>query len=126
MIVLSVIGVAAPAPPPDGSARRRALNVAMSLIVVPLAVYLASYVSFFVQQWPHVAQFLSLQGAMFHSQWHYAHMQVESSAPISWLIPSAMSGTTPPAGRSCWSGTRCCGGASWPPFPSWSIPEFPG
>jgi dolichyl-phosphate-mannose-protein mannosyltransferase len=86
VIVLSVIGVAAPAPPPDGSARRRALNVAMSLIVVPLAVYLASYVSFFVQQWPHVAQFLSLQGAMFHYQWHYAHMQVESSAPISWPL----------------------------------------
>jgi hypothetical protein len=33
VIVLSVIGVAAPAPPPDGSARRRTLNVAMSLIV---------------------------------------------------------------------------------------------
>jgi dolichyl-phosphate-mannose-protein mannosyltransferase len=85
-VALGVLGLAAPAPAEDGSTRRRALNVAMSLVLAPLAVYVASYATFFVQHGPAVGQFLGLQGAMFHQQWHHAHVQVENSAPISWPL----------------------------------------
>jgi dolichyl-phosphate-mannose--protein O-mannosyl transferase len=68
MIILGILGLATPAPEQDGSTRRRALNVAMSLIVAPLVVYLASYLAFFVQQWPH------------------SHVQTETSVPISWPL----------------------------------------
>lgn len=86
VIVLGLVGLAAPAPGEDGSTRRQALNLAMSLLVAPLAVYLASYTTFFVQHGPAVGQFLALQRAMFHHHWSYAHLQVQSSAPISWPL----------------------------------------
>lgn len=58
----------------------------MSLLVAPLAVYVASYAMFFVQHGPAVGQFLSLQEAMFHHQWRHSHVQVETSTPISWPL----------------------------------------
>jgi dolichyl-phosphate-mannose--protein O-mannosyl transferase len=49
-------------------------------------VYLASYVTFFVQQWPEVGRFLSLQAAMLDHQWHHVRPDAGSSAPISWPL----------------------------------------
>jgi hypothetical protein len=66
--VVGALSLAAPAPPEDGPIRRRALNAAMSLLVAPMAVYVASYLMFFVQHGPAVGEFVSLQAAMFHHQ----------------------------------------------------------
>jgi dolichyl-phosphate-mannose-protein mannosyltransferase len=86
VIVLGLVSLAAPAPDEDGSTRQRALNVAVSLLVAPVAVYVASYAMFFVQHGPAVGEFVSLQAAMLHHQWIHSHVQVENSAPISWPL----------------------------------------
>jgi dolichyl-phosphate-mannose--protein O-mannosyl transferase len=86
VIVVGALSLAAPAPPEDGPIRRRALNAAMSLLVAPMAVYVASYLMFFVQHGPAVGAFVDLQAAMFHHQWIHSHAQATASAPISWPL----------------------------------------
>jgi dolichyl-phosphate-mannose-protein mannosyltransferase len=86
VIVVGALSLVAPAPPEDGPIRRRALNAAISLLVAPMAVYVASYLMFFVQHGPAVGAFVDLQAAMFHHQWIHSHAQATASAPISWPL----------------------------------------
>jgi dolichyl-phosphate-mannose--protein O-mannosyl transferase len=58
----------------------------MSLLVAPMAVYVASNLMLFVQHGPAVGEFVSLQAAMFHHQWIHSRVQVQASAPISWPL----------------------------------------
>ncbi len=57
-----------------------------SFAVIPLGVYLLSYVSFFYQHGPAIHDFLSLQLRMLEYQQRHLHIQPENSQPWTWPL----------------------------------------
>ena len=54
--------------------------------MIPLGVYLLSYVSFFYQHGPAIRDFLSLQLRMLEYQQRHLHIQPENSQPWTWPL----------------------------------------
>ena len=58
----------------------------MSFVLVPVAVYLASYATFFWQHGPDVGGFLTLQWRMLEYHLHHHKIQPENSSPWTWPL----------------------------------------
>jgi dolichyl-phosphate-mannose-protein mannosyltransferase len=78
-----VAALCAQAIPRDG---RRLRTIVASFVVVPVLVYLASYVVWFAQNGMDVPRFVALQWRMLEHQLHHGTVQPENSSPLSWLF----------------------------------------
>ncbi len=67
----------------EPAARR---SILLSFVVVPIAVYLASYATFFWQHGPDAGGFLTLQWRMLEYHLHHHKVQPENSAPWTWPL----------------------------------------
>jgi dolichyl-phosphate-mannose-protein mannosyltransferase len=76
-----VAAVCAQATPRD---ERRLRTIVASFVLVPLAVYLASYLVWFGQNGMDLPRFATLQWRMLLHQLHHGTTQPENSSPLSW------------------------------------------
>jgi dolichyl-phosphate-mannose--protein O-mannosyl transferase len=76
-----VAALSAQSIPRDG---RRLRTIVASFVVVPLMVYLASYLVWFGQNGLDLSRFAELQWRMLQHQLHHGTVQPENSSPLSW------------------------------------------